>query len=102
MRETVLDWKPFDSFTVEQNSGPLGVVEATYQFDSLEEKRTRLSMRLKGHMPKLPAFLNPAVFKFIYTRILNYQVVARRMRAAIDADIAVPTTEASTPTPSAH
>jgi len=57
MRETVLDWKPFDYFTVEQNSGPMGVMQMTFALEPVDAQSTRLHCRIRGRLPGLPAFL---------------------------------------------
>jgi hypothetical protein len=83
MRERVLDWKPFDYFTVEQDSGLMGTIEVTFQMEPLEPGRTRLSIRLKGRSSKWPALLSRPLIKFIYTRLYDYRSVAVRAKAVI-------------------
>lgn len=85
MRETVLDWKPFDYFTVEQDSGPFGIVRTTFRFQPLEEGRqTRVHVALAGRLGRLPVFLAHLLLGFVYTRILNYQSVGVRLKEILD------------------
>jgi uncharacterized protein DUF2652 len=88
MREIVLDWKPFDYYTVEQDSGPLGIIQVTFRFEVLDERATRLHIYLKGRVIKWPAFFNRLAVKFIYTRIFDYRLVATKMKAVIEEQTA--------------
>ena len=68
MKETVLDWRPFDYFTVLQDSGhPLGVITTTFQLDPVGENKTHLSIYIKGQV--IPGFLNGFLVWLIYGRI---------------------------------
>ncbi len=81
MRETVLDWKPFDYFTVQQDSGPMGIVQVTFRFQPLEESHgTRLHAALIGSLKYVPRFLNRWLIKLIYTRVFNYAAVAAKLK----------------------
>ena len=42
IREMVLDWKPFDYFTVEQNSGPMGAIQTTFRLEPVDAGHTRV------------------------------------------------------------
>jgi hypothetical protein len=84
MRETVLDWKPFDYYTVEQDSGPMGVIQVTLKLEAVETNRTHLRVFLKGYIPKWPDFLSRQFIKFIYTRIFDYRLVATKMKAVME------------------
>ncbi len=88
MRETVLDWKPFEYYTVEQNSGPMGNIQVTFKLEALDENKTRLHVHLRGRMPGWPAFLDRFVIKFIYTRIFDYRQVATKMKEAMRTQMA--------------
>src|SRR5512142_163955 len=58
MRETVLDWKPFDYYTVEQDAGPMGITRVTFRLQPLEDRRgTRLRVNLTGRIGPLPLLL---------------------------------------------
>lgn len=86
MRETVLDWKPFDYYTVEQDSGPMGVVQVTFRFEPQEEgRRTHLHAALTGRMGRLPAFICRPLIRFCYTRIFNYPSVAAKLKELVEA-----------------
>jgi hypothetical protein len=85
---TVLDLKPFEYYTVEQDSGPMGIIQVTFKLEALDEDKTRLHVRLKGHMPKWPAFLSPFLIKFIYARIFNYRQVATKMKEVMQKQMA--------------
>ena len=88
MREKVLDWKPFDYFTVEQDGGFLGVVQVTFKFDELETGGTRLSVRLKGQLPGWPAFLHKPAIRFFYGRLYNYRSIALKMKEVLSREMA--------------
>ena len=86
MREAILDWKPFDYFTVEQDSGPMGVIQVTFRLQPLESGRqTRVSVFLKGYMRRLPAFISRPLIRFCYTRIFDYRVVASKLKAVLES-----------------
>jgi hypothetical protein len=81
MREKVLDWKPFDYYTVEQDSGPMGVIQVTFRFQPLGDGRsTRVRATLKGSMGHLPGFLSRPLIRLCYTRIFNYASVAVKLK----------------------
>ncbi len=81
MRETVLDWKPFDYYTVEQDSGPMGVIQVTFRLEPLVDGRTtRLHAALNGSMGHLPGFLNRWLIRLCYTRIFKYPSVASKLK----------------------
>ncbi len=84
MRETILDWKPFDYYTVEQSSGPLGNIQVTFKLEAVEANKTHLQIFLKGYIPKWPGFLSRPAIKFIYTRIFDYRQVATKMKAVMN------------------
>ncbi len=84
MRETVLDWKPFDYYTVEQDSGPMGVIQVTFKLEAVESNKTHLRLFLKGYMHKWPDFLSRRFIKFVYTRIFDYRLVATKMKAVME------------------
>jgi hypothetical protein len=70
MRETVLDWKPFEYYTLEQASGPMGTVQVTYRFEASGDGRhTLLAAALRGSFGRLPGFLNRWLIKIVYGRI---------------------------------
>ena len=81
MRETVLDWKPFDYFTVEQNSGPMGTIEVTFRFQPVDDgSRTHLSAALKGSLGHMPGFISRPLIRLMYTKLFNYPSVAVKMK----------------------
>jgi hypothetical protein len=88
MRETVLDWKPFTYFTVEQDNSPMGIIRVTFQLEPLEGERTRLRVFLDGRIPKLPDFLGRAAVKLIFTRLFNYGTILTRARELIASEAA--------------
>jgi hypothetical protein len=84
MRETVLDWKPFEYYTVEQDSGPMGVIQVTFRLQPVEDgSKTRMLALLKGRLARLPAFLSRPFIRFIYTRLFNYASVAEKLKDAL-------------------
>ncbi|MGZ6316622.1 MAG: DUF2652 domain-containing protein, partial [Anaerolineales bacterium] len=90
MRETVLDWKPFDYYTVEQDSGPMGTIQVTFRLQPLDAgEKTLLNFFVKGRLGRLPGFLSRPVIRFIYTRLFNYGQVGQKMKVLLDQDAAV-------------
>jgi hypothetical protein len=73
MIETVLDWKPFDYFTAEQNGGPFGIIRLTIKLTALENSRTHAEFNIDGVYPGLPRFLHKPIIALIFTRMVNYQ-----------------------------
>jgi hypothetical protein len=86
MRELILDWKPFDYYTVQQDSGPFGVVETTFRLEPVDAEHTRLTARLNGRIRPLPEFLSRPLVRLVYGRIFNYRAVVRKMKAMIEAE----------------
>ncbi|MEO5888250.1 MAG: SRPBCC family protein, partial [Anaerolineales bacterium] len=70
MKETVLDWKPFDYYTVEQDSGKLfGTTVTTFRFEPIQSgKATHLSIHIKGNI--LRGIFNRPLLKLIYGRVI--------------------------------
>jgi hypothetical protein len=86
MRETVLDWKPFDYYTVEQDSGPMGLIRVTFRLQPLDSgRRTRLHVLLDGGFRHVPALLARPLIKLIYMRVFNYRVVALKLRETLES-----------------
>ncbi len=85
MRELVLDWKPFDYYTVEQDSGPMGVIQTTFRLEPVDAEHTRVSGRLNGRLPALPRFLHRPLIRFMFTRLFDYSSVLRKMKAMLEA-----------------
>jgi hypothetical protein len=84
MRETVLDWKPFDYFTVEQDSGPLGIIRVTFLLEPVGTGKTRLTYFLTGRIRNWPASLAHLVIKLVFTRLFNYRQVVTKMKEVMD------------------
>lgn len=81
MREVVLDWKPFDYFTLEQDAGPMGKGQVTFRFEPLDGgSRTRLHAAMTGRLPHVPRFLNRPLFRLCYTRVIRYPTIAARLK----------------------
>ena len=94
MRETVLDWKPFDYFTVRQDSGPLGIIHTTIQLWPMSDgQKTRLHAALNGSIGRLPGFLSRGLIRFAYTRLLNYRGVFLSLRELLAQQPAEPLVE---------
>jgi hypothetical protein len=92
MYETVLDWKPFSYYTVQQDAGMLGLILVTVNLTPLAGDRARVDMLITGRMPRLPDFLGRPVIKFFYTRGFSFSrmlesanQVIKQARAATDA-----------------
>ncbi len=88
MVETVLDWRPFDYLTVQQDSGPLGVMLATCQLEPLPDGGTRLHAYTKGRMGSLPAFLTRPLFRYIFTKMFPMPQMYAKMARLMAADAA--------------
>ncbi|MFH1183539.1 MAG: DUF2652 domain-containing protein [Chloroflexota bacterium] len=89
MREKVLDWKPFDYFTVEQDNGPMGIVRLTFRLEPIDGSRTRLGILMTGRVPGWPDFIGRQAIRFVFTRLFNYGTEALRARDLIEQDAAV-------------
>jgi uncharacterized protein YndB with AHSA1/START domain len=87
MDEIVLDWKPFDYFTVEQAF--FGIVERiTFHFTPIQEgSGTRLRVTITGRGP-VPGFLNRPVFMFMATKVFPYTKVMENMGRRIAEAVA--------------
>lgn len=82
--ETILDFQPFDYFTVEQGPMPLSqLLWVTYVFEPIDDgKRTRLTARGRIRSSKNgPAFIGQWMYKLMFAGVLNQMVVA--VQAAI-------------------
>ena len=84
MRELVLDWKPFDYYTVEQDSGPMGVVQATFRLEPVDAEHTARRAPQRW-MPGLPRFLHRPLIRFMYTRLLQLRSVLLKMKTMVEA-----------------
>jgi hypothetical protein len=88
MRETVLDWKPFDYYTVEQDNGAMGITRITYKFEELQDARTRLSVILDGRIPRMPDFLSRPALRLIFTRMFSFQGFVQNIRRMVEEETA--------------
>ncbi len=86
MREKVLDWKPFEYYTVEQDNSPMGVIQITFVLDELDQGRTRLHARMTGSVPPFPGFISRPALRFIFTRLFDYHSVLVKLRNLIAAE----------------
>lgn len=84
MREVVLDWKPFEYYTVEQNSGLFGVARTTFRLEPVDAEHTRVTGRLYGWLPGVPAFLHRPLVRFMYTRMFNYGAVLLKLKTMLE------------------
>lgn len=77
MKEVVLDWKPFDYFTVDQDGRPMfGDMIFTFRLEPVEDgKATRLTIYIKGAM--LPGFLNKPLIKLAYGRMFMPMMLSK-------------------------
>ena len=86
MVEDILDWRPFDYFTVAQTF--YGVTELfTCQLIPLPDGRTRLHVYIKGRVP-VPGFLNRPVLTFLATKIFPMSKLFEKMGRRIAEDMA--------------
>jgi hypothetical protein len=84
MRELVLDWKPFRYYTVEQDSGPWGVARMTFRLEPVDEEHTRVSVRVNGSLPRLPAFLHRPLIRLMFTRMFSYQSLLLKLKEMVE------------------
>ena len=75
MKETVLDWKPFDYYTVEQDAGKLlGTTITTFRFEPIQSgKSTHLTIYIKGSIVR--GIFNRPLLKLIYGRVLFPKII---------------------------
>jgi len=86
MQETVLDWRPFDYFTVEQIFSPF-VERATYQLTPIPEGGTRLELFEGGRVTSIE-FLDRALFRFMLTKIQPTQKILELLGQRIAESLA--------------
>ncbi len=68
MVEDILDWRPFDYFTIVQKFKGCAAY-MTYQLEPLlDGQGTQLHVYLNGTTP-VPRFLNPLAFRWLFTRV---------------------------------
>ena len=92
MKEVVLDWKPFEHFTVEQDGGSFGVIQMTYYLESIDDgNSTRLLFRIKGRL--IPGFLNRLAVYLVYGKMFYGPSFKKLQRIITDEQ------PASSPTP---
>jgi hypothetical protein len=84
MRELVLDWKPFNYYTVEQDSGPMGVFRMTFALQPVDAEHTRLRWRMKGRLPGLPALLQRPVLRLMFTRLFDFRKVLLKLKELVE------------------
>lgn len=78
MEETVLDWKPYDYFTVQQAFKGI-VMRITHQLESRDDGAgTRMVIYIDGTSPA-PGPLNRPVFKLLMTRMFPMQKIFEYM-----------------------
>jgi len=99
MRETVVDWKPFDYFTVDQDSGPMGTIRATFKFEPVDAEHTRLTVAFNGKLKGIPAFLQKPLIRFIYLRLFQFPTVAAKLKELLEAEPEAPPTGATVAQP---
>jgi hypothetical protein len=68
MIETILDWRPFDYFTVDQVSGPFAET-ATFELSPTPDGGTRLRVLERGRLTSI-GFLDRAITVFMVTRLV--------------------------------
>jgi class 3 adenylate cyclase len=85
MQETVIDWRPFDYFTVEQTFSGF-VQQATFHLEALGDgKGTRLTVNIKGHSPA-PGPLDRPMFLLMARRLFPYGKMIEKMADLIQAE----------------
>jgi hypothetical protein len=82
MEETVLDWRPFETFTVKMASAPpYGTVWATYVLEPIDQGRgTRLHLYLQGRV--MPGPLNRAAVRLMYGRMV-FPTICRNLASRL-------------------
>ena len=78
--ENILDWRPFDYFTLESVDSKM-IMLLTYQFEPLSNgSRARFHTYCEMLSPKLPRFIRRSIFKPIFTKLnlSNCQAIAER------------------------
>ncbi|MGH2521061.1 MAG: DUF2652 domain-containing protein, partial [Anaerolineales bacterium] len=86
MVENVLDWRPFDYLTVEQNYMGIRALITCQLTPTADGRGTRLSVTMTGEMPT-PRFLNRAAFRIMHTKVYPmakmYEKMAQVMAESI-------------------
>ena len=91
MRETVLDWKPFEYHTVEQDNGSMGKTRTTFRLEPEAQDSTGVHSALTGDSGNLPQFVGRPIVMVIYTPM--FHMLAQKMRKAMESRTA-PTEQA--------
>ena len=96
--ENILDWRPFDYFTLESVDRKM-IMLLTYQFEPLSNgSRTRFHTYCEMLSPKLPRFIRRSIFKPIFTKLnlSNCQAIAKYIAQETNIETSTHTVQAST------
>ena len=96
--ENILDWRPFDYFTLESVDSKM-IMLLTYQFEPLSNgSRTRFHTYCEMLSPKLPRFIRRSIFKPIFTKLnlSNCQAIAKYIAQETNIETSTHTVQAST------
>ena len=96
--ENILDWRPFDYFTLESVDSKM-IMLLTYQFEPLSNgSRARFHNYCEMLSPKLPRFIRRLIFKPIFTKLnlSNCQAIAKYIAQETNIETSTHTVQAST------
>jgi uncharacterized protein YndB with AHSA1/START domain len=88
LTETVLDWRPFDYFTRDQDDGRIHFLETT-TLTPTDNQRTRVTLTIKFDM-RLPNPFRRPLLRFITTRIVKYDAMYHNLAHLIEQQQAQP------------
>jgi len=95
--ETILDWRPFDYYTVESVEGNR-ILRQTIKFEQLSDgKKTRLHILTKMVSPSLPSIIKKPMLNMMATKMLlsDSQFIAKHISGEMDAEIGISTARAT-------
>ena len=87
--ETILDWRPFDYFTIEGVEGK-SITRQTYKLEPIADRTgTRLHIMTMMVSPLIPRFIRRPMLKMMMTKIhiTNCQSIAKHVAQETDTDI---------------
>lgn len=86
--ETVLDWRPFDYYTIETVEGKSNMRQ-TYKLESIQDgKGTRLHFHIVMASPAMPRFIRRLMFKMMAPKMFlpHYQAIANHITQEMDTE----------------
>ncbi len=90
--ETILDWRPFDYYTIEGVEGKMNTRQ-TYKLEPYSDgTKTRLRILSVMISPPIPRFIRRLMFKMVFTKMMlsNCQAIAKQIAQETNVDTGAP------------